>query len=293
MPKGRRSYKKSANKRRNRRKPRAIALYRPVHNFGSKQYAHIQETVEYQNMFSNNMYLMTFCLAEFERAGRLSLSFKWVRPARVTYTYEPMYNVFQGSSSVTTNPGIPYIYTAMNRTQDKALVSETTPANLLIQGAKPKKLAKTLKITYTPNWCSPGLLGTSIDNNNVQNIIQIGSKAEYGWVPTPNAFVGFNASLTQGIRPNINNGSFTNTGSSLDGFGGLGNNVPGIASNAVTYNGHYAFVEQLNRTASACYKVTMTVDWVFKDPKSTLGLSSSNILQEDLSGNVTASEIVV
>jgi len=292
MPKfGKRSYKKSANKRRTRRKPKTMALYKPMHSFGPKQYAHIRETVEYQNETSNTMINWNFTLAEFERANLLSQNFKWVRPARVTYTYEPMYNTYQASSQLGSQPGIPYLYTVMNRTQDRALIGNSVPSNLLAQGAKPKKLSRVIKISYVPNWCSPGLLGAYINNNNYQNIVQIGSKVEYGWVPCPNAFSRYSALQTQGIEPDINASSFTQTGSSLVGFGGVGNNWPSIASNAVTYNGHYAIVEQVNKPPSAVYKVSVTVDWVFKDPKYVNAVQTTDLYTHDASGNTIESDV--
>jgi len=287
MPKGSRSYKKST-RRRHRRKPKMVLMKSPSHNFGPKQYAHIRETVEYQNVQANIMFNQNFTLGEFERAMLVSQNFKWVRPARVTYTYEPIFNTYQSNAAT---PGIPYLFLAMNRTQDYAGSQNTVPGNLLAQGVKPKKLVKIIKLSYVPNWCSPGLLGTSISNNNVQNIIQIGSKAEYGWVPTPNAFSRYSQGKTEGLIPDLNKYSYQSTGNSIQGFGGLGNNTPSITTNTVTYNGHYAFVEQINKLAQPVYKMTVTVDWVFKDSKYLNADGQTDMLTYDSSGNVIASDM--
>lgn len=272
-----------------------VLMKTPSLNFGPKQYAHIRETIEWQNYTSNVITGNMFCLSEFTRANRLSVNFKWVRPARVTYTYEPMFNTYQPTPGFG-SPGIPYLYTVMNRTQDQALLGFNSPSNLLAQGAKPKKLAKIIKISYVPNWCSPGLISYNVASlpggvgGAVNNIVQIGSKVEYGWVPCPNRASVFSTGTTEGIQAYQITANAVNTGGSLNGFGGLGNTPAPIVTNSIMYNGHYTFIEQLNKLNGTVCKVSVTVDWVFKDPNFIDGLNNTDLFNIDSSGNVTAAE---
>lgn len=278
MPKvGRRSktYKKSTRRRRTKRT--AMTLYKPMHSFGPKQYAHIRESIEWQNIQSNSIYNNCFVLAEFERANRLATNFKYYRAQRVTWTYEPMYNTYPTSVNAGA-PGIPYLYLTMNRSQDSQLQGLTSPSNLLAQGAKPKKLAKVITVSYTPNWNSPGLIGQNVSNGNVINVTQCGAKVEYGWIPAPNVATPFSSNRAQGIIPQMNLPNFNISGDSISGPGGIGNNAATLVTNGVTYMGHYIFIEQLNRPSNTLCKVTCTVDWVFKDPNYVLATPNSDLL---------------
>lgn len=276
-----------------------MRLVKASHNFGPKQYAHIRESIEYQNVVSNTIYNNGFCLAEFERANKLALNFKFYKPARVTWTYEPMYNTFQAQAAGGGPPGIPYLYVAMNRTQDGQLSGQASPSNLLAQGAKPKKLAKVIKISYIPNWNSPGLITQNIQaapgiaGGVVQNICQIGQKAEYGFLPCPNLQTRFDTNTAQGINTTQYFPNFANTGGSITGFGGIGNNQASMVTNAVVFNGHYSIIEQINRGALVVCKITCTVDWVFKEPNYISGSPSSDIIFIDSSGNQTSGDPLV
>lgn len=269
-----------------------MQLTKPVHNFGPPQGAHIRESFEIQNINSNFDYGYVFCLANFERAMRISTNFKFYKPARVTWTYEPMFNTYQADSMAGT-PGIPYLYTTMNRTQDNA---QYVVGDYLAQGAKPKKLAKIIKISYVPNWCSPGLLTYEVaaappgpTGGTVQNIVQVGSKAEYGFIPCPSSFSTYSQGRTEGLTPFQPNSAFPNTGPNLPGFAGLGNNVAGVATNCVYFNGHKAYIEQLNKTSTIVCKCTVTVDWVFKDPLYALGVANTDIFSFNDAGQLVPS----
>lgn len=278
--------------RKYKRKIRRMQIVKPIHNFGPQQGAHIRESFEIQNIASNQDYGYVFCLAQFERAARIATNFKFYKPARVTWTYEPMFNTYQADSMAGT-PGIPYLYSAMNRTQDNQVY---VVGDYLAQGAKPKKLAKIIKMSYVPNWCSPGLLTFQVSANVpppvggvVQNIVQVGSKAEYGYIPCPTTFNTYSAGTTEGITPFQATTQFPNTGPNLPGFLGLGNTTAGIATNCVYFNGHKAFIEQLNKTSTIVCKCTVTVDWVFKDPLYTQGNANTDIMSFNDAGQLVPS----
>lgn len=292
MPKvGRRSrtYKKS-NKRRPRRRITKMALYKAPHSFGPKQYAHVRESIEFQSINSNQMYGYVFALGEFQRANSVSTNFKFYRAARVTYTYEPMFNTYPNTSGAGA-PGIPYFYVAMNRTQDGTLGNSVN--NLLAMGAKPKKLSKIIKVSYVPNWCSPGLLVQNVDNNNITQINQMGSKSEYGWLPCPPLATPWSSHKIQGISP-FQPLNLTVTGDNLNGIGiGIGNTETNIVTNGVFYNGHVAYIEQINRSANTLVKCTVTVDWVFKDPQSIYAIDGNTLKHDDVNHRWVSSGVNV
>jgi len=237
------------------------------------QMARISETIEFNKLTPNLQMNAAFTINQFERARTLATNFRWYKPTKVTWTLTPQYNTFQGGVS---SPSVPYVYTVMNRTQDS---SAMTLSDFLSQGAKPHKLTSSRKITYRPNWCSPGLIVQNVVSipgqfgGALNNVFMNGLQAQYGWLQAPD-----NLPLSQSapgqVEPLHPLSSAANT---------RVNNVPG----ATVFNGHQYYVQQdiPPTSASALFKITCTVDWAFKDPKNILAAPGDNLFTLDLSNN--------
>jgi len=266
---------------RRRRAPRRKLAKRKGNRRGrapksSSQMARISETIEFNNLAPNTVQSLTFNIGLFERARVLATNFRWVKPTRVTWSIEPQFNVFQAGAGSST---VPYVYTIMNRTQDSAFM---TLSDMLTQGAKPVKLTSLKKLSYRPNWCSPGLLVQNVVSipggfgGALNNVVVAGLKPEYGWVQAPN--FALNPSFTtplvnySTIGPNPANTAVSNMASS------------------VRYNGHQIYINQLtNSVTTPTFRITCKVDWSFKDPKNILATSVDNIYA-DVSGAIPQME---
>jgi len=237
----------------------------------STQMARITETIEFKNLSPNVVQSLTFNIGLFERARTLATNFRFVKPTRVTWELKPQYNVYQSGAGSNT---VPYVYTVMNRTQDSSYM---TLNDLLTQGARPVKLTSLKKLSYKPNWCSPGLLVQNVVSipgqfgGQLNNVIVQGLKPEYGWVqcqnfPTNPAF----------IQP-------------LADFSTIGNQPANTAvanmASSVRYNGHQVYIDQLSSTSTTGFRLVCKVDWAFKDPKNVLASINDNIF-EDISGAI-------
>lgn len=246
------------------------------------QSASIVESYEIQNIPSNALNVNYFSLNQFERAQVVAQSFKWYKASKVIWSLEPMYNVFQGTTGQT---AVPYVYTVMNRTGDRTTLNVN---DFLACGARPHKLTNVKKITYRPNWCSPGLLTVNQVpiagqfGGAVQAIYQNGLKPEYGWLASPNLATTSASTNSSQFVPSIN----------LNGTGNNGNAAPVVTPATVAYQGHTMYIEQLNGNGLVMCKLTCTVHWVFKDPKYTLGTSRSDIFIQDTSGNYLPGEVI-
>lgn len=247
--------------RRARRAPRArigrsLAVKAP-------QMARIIETIEGNDLFANNNYANIFSLRQFTRASQLAPCFKFYRATKVTWTYDPLYNTFQESGSGAA-PGAPYFYSRMNRTQDNY---NYTVTQLQQMGATPKRFTSQRKITYRPNWMSPGL-GVARQNTEAPYDVaangSLGAKVQYSWLPSPGpAQVPGQpiADSTVMIPANAQGPIAANV--TLDP----------IFTNTVTYNGHSLFIDQQylpTDTTWAVCRLTCTVHWEFKDPNFEL-----------------------
>jgi len=236
------------------------------------QTARISETIEYSSLLANQSYASVFTLAQFNRAYQLAPYFKFYRPTRVEWAYEPMYNTFQESTTGAT-VSIPYFYTRMNRTQENHNYGKF---DLQAMGAKPRKFVKIIKVAYKPNWCSPGLIsvgqGTVAGNLvNVNTIAVQGTRTNYGWLSSP--IVANVANYNQSIYPAdmpvpaplVTAGATVSTGAEMIGD----------YASTVNYNGHTVFIEQegASATTQVC-RITVTVHWEFKDPNNTSNLSA-------------------
>lgn len=267
MPRRRPARKPRRRPARKHRVPRGIAA--------PSQMAVCTETIEYQNITANTYTAMAFNLAQFQRATQMATLFRFYKAAKVEWTLEPMFNVFQGGAG---NGTIPYLYTIMNRSQERDTL---VLGDLLAMGAKPVKLTSKHVQSYRPNWCSPGMAAmlvspaSGIAGGVVQNVVTQGRKVEYDWLATPANWYG--TQTTADLTTIIGNiGSVTNAGNNM---------VPDSAALAV-YNGHGYYIEQKNAFAGimAC-KLTARVTWVFKDPRYVNAGSNTDIFKIDVSGN--------
>lgn len=209
---------------------------------GRGQYASIVETInDIDGTYNpNQLYAETLSLALFARARSLATQFQFYRAKKVTYTYEPLYNTFQQGSPVTK----PYIYMMMNRTQ---LPFTGGLAQLQASGARPKPFTSLVKLSYTPNWCSSGLvasIGNPVAFTN--DVASIGIKKEYGWLACPTSDNGTNADVVE--QP-------TNLSTVFDSQVAVNNNVP--------YNGHVVYIDQTTGSGGIA-RLTIQVHWEFK-----------------------------
>jgi len=233
------------------------------------QMARIVETIEFNRIAPNLVQACNFTIAQFERARTLATNFRWYKPTKVTWTIEPQYNVYQSGPSANS---VPYLYSVMNRTQDATFQNLN---DLLTQGARPRRLIGASKISYRPNWCSPGLIAGNVVSipgqfgGAVQNVYMNGMKANYDWLSAPNNVPGLSA-----------NTLVTQPFNSLPGV--LGNTAFPIAPGSTLFNGHNIFVEQgvPPGGVNPVFKIACTVHWVFKDPKNVLASGTDNIFEE-------------
>lgn len=226
------------------------------------QMARIKETLEFADMLPNTAYNFNFNLSQFVRASALAPLFKWYKASYVEWRIEPTYNTFQ--EGTTTNTSLPYFYVTMNRTQD------TTGINLVdiqAMGAKGQKMTSIKKVSYKPNWCSPGLnfvhkIGSPA---SVDDTYSLGLRAQYGWLASPHGYA------TAGVGGNMTPANPTNTALLL---------APAdILTNLAVYNGHSVWIDQEFGATATIARVTCTVHWEFKDPHYTLSPESAVTLQ--------------
>lgn len=260
----RRAPKRKLAKRKGNRRGRAPK--------SSTQMARITETIEFNNISPNVVQSLTFNIGLFERARVLATNFRWVKPTRVTWELKPQFNVYQSGVGANT---VPYVYTIMNRTQDSSFM---TLNDLLTQGARPVKLTSLKKLSYKPNWCSPGLLVQNVValpggfGGALNNIVVQGLKPEYGWCQCPNLTTQPNTvtPLASFIAPPSSQAVNTSVANLTSG---------------VRYNGHQIYIDQLSATSTTGFRLVCKVDWAFKDPKNTLATINDNIF-EDVSGSI-------
>jgi len=214
---------------------------------GRGQYASIVETIIDPDGTYNagQNYNETFSLSLFPRAKSLAPQFQFYRAKMVTYTYEPLYNTFQQGSAGSK----PYIYLQMNRTQ---LQFTNGLAELQASGARPKPFTSLTKVSYVPNWCSPGLVVQDGDNP-AQGVAQLGLQKQYAWLATPQTDTG-SADTANDIRDQAANTS---------------NQYPtnnSVISNKVLYNGHVVHIDQQPVTTppTPIGRLTIQVHWEFK-----------------------------
>jgi len=268
--------RRRAARRARRRNPRRPSAPRRLRGKKSSQVAYITETIEYSNIDANNSYFTGFTLAQFNRACSLCPNFRWYKPLSVTYTYNPIYNTFQNTSGAA---GTPYLYMAMNRTQDNHIYNRF---DLQAQGAKPIRFNKPITKTYKPNWCSSGLIvagQSGSPDDSIHTAQAQGLRAQWGWLQSPPAGANSNPSTTapvpvfpdtQGIPAAIAPAQSPSSSATM---------LPVQAANTM-FNGHDTFIQQDNAISGQdVARLTVTVRWAFKDPQNTSGLNSLRVLQ--------------
>ena len=229
------------------------------------QMARIVETIEFNSVPPNLTQGCVFNISQFERARTLAVNFRWYKPTYVTWTIEPQFNTYQSGAAAAT---VPYLYTVMNRTQDSSFLGLS---DLLTQGAKPRKLIGQSKVSYKPNWCSPGLLVQNVVPSSgfggmLDNVFIQGLKPEYGWLQSPNLFNASTA-VPATIRPYL----VTTAGQA---------NTEVLNQPGTTYfNGHQFFIDQQvpGGVLVPAYKITCQVHWAFKDPKNVIASGEDNV----------------
>lgn len=219
----------------------------------AKQYATIEETVEYDDFTNGINYPLTFSLNQFDRASKLATNFRWYKAVKVVWSLEPLFNTFSDSS--TSGDTIPYLYKIMDRTQDNLSM------NLLdfqASGCKPIKLTSKKVMSYTPNWCSAGLTTfTNAPAGGITNMTSQGLRAQYTWLASPHSNIGMADTLPDFISPLDPRPTIPST-----------SGMNSVATNCVAYNGMDILLDQAQNvgTLKVC-RCVATVTWQFKDPK--------------------------
>jgi len=248
--------RRRANKRRGGRRPRRVARKDPISRMpaiagsGRGQMASIVETITgTASLVSGSAYAQIFNLALFPRAKSLASQFQFYKAARVTYTYEPLYNTFQeGGGGGGGGPSKPYMYVQMNRTQ--LLYAGADKAELQASGARPMPFTTMKTISYTPNWCSSGVISTN-GSNPVISVAQAGLQKEYTWLTCPTQDSLGSANTTIDVIDNAINQTGTFSSTSF------------VVANKPVYNGHIVFFDQASGSNDIA-RVTVTVHWLFK-----------------------------
>jgi len=243
------------------------------------QTCRVIETFEGADLLANTTQLSQFNLLQFARASNIAPNFKWYRAARVIYTYDPLFNTFQDGTGAA-NASKPYMYTVMNRTQMSEALYMLKVSQFQTTGARPVPLVTQRKISYKPNWCSPGLLQGRIDSPPGQPITiaysSNGLQAQYGWLATPilqPAVVNADElAYSQEALPV----SVTNPQPPANPA-----NNAAVYTNQVIYNGHYTFIDQKytggDPENQPVARVTVTVVWEFKEAQNPLALKNPSV----------------
>lgn len=252
MPRKIRRARKNLRKRKGNRKSRVPKHLKP----NIPQYSKVIETIGVQDMEANSPYQRTFSLNDFNRARYESVNWRFFKAAKVTYTYEPLYNTYQDGDN-NTALSAPYLYVMMNRTQDSKVPAGL--GDLQGMGAMPRKLTNTFKYSYKPNWCVQGLTAVAAQGAGVY---ALGARTEFGWIN--------NSSQGQTQASAV----LRNAGTVVPDQAG----AVGTALNATTihqlpsyclYNGHDDYIDQkFSGTVEnqIIARLTVTVEWRFKGP---------------------------
>ena len=247
VPRARRARPRRALARRGRI-PRAMPAMA-----GKGQGAQCIETRDYGTINANVGQAYTFTLGLFPRAYAMATLFSFYKAVKVIWIYEPLFNTFQDTAG---GAGKPYIVTAMNRQQEQLALGYR---NLISAGGRPTPLAAVKKITYKPNWCSPGVsyYTGNFSTGDISALQSTGLQKQFDWIATP-------ATTPIGA---FNPGSGDNTQSVINDTTGTGQSFP-MNLNNVTYNGHVSHIFQDGALNSPICRVTCQVHWVFKGAKN-------------------------
>lgn len=237
------------------------------------------ETIEVDDLLANSSRHHVFTIADFARASNIAPNFKFYKAAKVIWTYDPLFNTFQDGNG-NANASKPYMYTQMARTQLSQTLQTMSLQQFQCTGARPVPLVSQRKISYTPNWCSPGLLQirTTVPPGGGANIVDYstnGLQAQYGWLATTPTL----SSVIPADKTGTNTGDYPAT---------ISHAPPTLASvdnsfvytNMTVYNGHHVYIDQKytggDPSTQPVGRVTVTVLWLFKDAQNPLNMSPGN-----------------
>jgi len=239
------------------------------------QTCRVIETFEAVDLNSNQGTQHIFTLAQFARASNIAPNFKWYRAARVTWTYDPLYNTFQDGVNAASKP---YMYTVMNRSQQENTTTMGSVQQFQCAGARPVPFVSQKKISYKPNWCSPGLLQVRTTNppggTQIKDYSSNGLQPQYGWLATPNNqpnVLANQVAADSGDYPTYISNPPTGSGLSY-----VTNSF--VYNNMVVYNGHHTFIDQKytggETPIDPVARLTVTVVWEFKGASNNLGMGA-------------------
>lgn len=252
------------------------------------QHAKVIETIVIGDVESNQMFGCNFSLQQFSRARLLSLGYQRVKAVKCTWTYEPLFNTFQdqaGNSALS----VPFMYQRMNRGQDSILPASL--GDLQAMGAQPRKFTNTVRISYKPNWVSPGLIGyntllTQTVNGGqvqmVQGVTCYGLKQEYGYLENSPYLQTQDPAGTVIVPVGLPR---RNPGTLIPDLASTALNAGAVAPNVQSmlclYNGHDVYFDQAQSGGepNKITRVTLTVEWSFRDPKWWDKITQTNQVQ--------------
>lgn len=269
--------RKTAPKRKPIRRPRKVRV--PKHLTASiPQFSKVVETISIQDMESNLPYQRTFSLNDFNRARYEANNWQFFKAAKVTYTYEPLYNTYQDGND-NTALSAPYLYQKMNRTQDNEVPLGL--GDLQGMGAMPRRLTNTWKFSYKPNWCIQGLTAVAAQGAGVYSL---GARTEFGWINNSSH------DMSQ-ASPTVRNAGVLIP----DQAGAVGTilNAQTIHQypSYCLYNGHDDYIDQKfsgTTPNQVVARVSITVEWHFKSPMYNGYITVVNTAPNVASANASA-----
>jgi len=233
------------------------------------QYATSLETVNFNTITDNSLYQHSFSLAQFPRSSAIAACYKWCRPVEVCYEYTPLYNTFQEQTTGGAGVTVPLFFSYMNRTGNTRVPSAT--ANqlpwILSTGTKPRMFNKKIVLKYKPNWLSSGLLISASNDNGIQSLTSMGSKAEFGWVPCPNDVPqAVTAKGDYALEPPTQTYTPDIIPQDVTGVP-VPSSAVNVSTNGINYQGHFTYIRQaVEGSTQAVAELRITVKWEFKNP---------------------------
>lgn len=271
------------------RRPRRRVLRKKAANKAKKsmaasvQKASVVETSYVPvNLLTNTMKTRSFSLGQFPRAFEIAKQYKYYRASAVEWRYTPSFNTFQDQVGTVNDVTAPVIYTAMNRTQD--LFVPATKATQLqymcTMGPKGKDFKKPFSIKYVPNWCSPGLIATSVNPTTgaLSGLASMGQRKQTGFLACPTSRDGL------WRQPGIGN---TLVDPITDDYVSATTSFKSnsIWPASVVYNGHYDYIRQDSSFSLPDQRVIGLIEcivhWEFKGPNGTFIVPLDEPIKEE------------
>jgi len=244
--------------RRLRKAKRKARVSRSLVSNPQNQGATIIETIVVKNAAVTNSQvgLNIFDISQFVRAQQTAALYKFYKADWCEWEYQPRYNLYGQGGTAT----VPYMYSAMNRTQDAniGLGPGTAQQFLTTQGAVPRKFTSKIVIRYRPNWCSPGLIAVRPDVTApyLTGVASQGHRINYGWLASPdNAYTAGSVNTVMTIAQGANPVPLPNGYASAQSL-----------PQATQYNGHYTWFDDSTTTETPCGDIVLRVKWSFKNP---------------------------